>query len=206
MPIFDLKQAVFISLMALAGCGGLPKLPSLPFLDGAEPAEIRGAITLDSGLKVQGPFGYCVTGDSPRSRRGTSMVTLASCVILREEDAFDPTDGRLLTVSVSELAAQKLPSLRSYLESDAGRDALSAGGDGSTVTIHRIEKSRVAIYVDYTDTSRPEKLGQRSWKGFLNLNDALIILGVNAGVGLSVEGDIGEGLMRDLAAELLRVN
>ncbi|MDG1505014.1 MAG: hypothetical protein P8Q19_02340 [Planktomarina sp.] len=151
-----------------------------------------------SGIAIRAPKGYCV--DRRSGRR--SGVIFASCVRLRGHDAFDPTYGHLLTVAAAG-AKSDLPMLAGFLRKGSGKGWLAVSGQAGDVSIHKMQQSRNALYVELTDRSRPGHLGARGWKAFVNVADQLVVLGVYSGLGPSVSGIDGEELLRSFAQAAL---
>lgn len=192
-------------LVFLSGC----QLSDIAGLTGASaegPGVVQESAELRGGVIVAGPSGYCVDGASGKRGFTQAGLVLASCVRLKDQEAFDPTFGHLLTAASVGDAANDLPGLAAFLRSDDGAAILASNADAGTIVIHEIITSKSAVYVDYSDSGRPEHLGQRSWKAFLNVADKLIVLSVYQGVGEPVAGGHGETVARDFAAEILRQN
>ena len=57
--------------------------------------------------------------------------------------------------------------------------------------------------MEYTDAARPIHLGQRGWKAFVVVADKLVLLGIYAGVGVTVSGIDGEETLRKFAQLIL---
>lgn len=153
---------------------------------------------MPSGIIIGAPKGYC--RDLSSGRRGG--VVFASCVRLRGTDAFDPTYGHLLTGAAAG-ATGDLQALAGFIRRDAGKAWLAASGQADDVSIHRVKRSRNALYVELTDRSRPGYLGARGWKAFVTVADQLVVLGVYSGLGPSVSGLDGEELIRAFAQATL---
>ena len=71
------------------------------------------------------------------------------------------------------------------------------------MSIHKMKRSRNALYIELTDQSRPGHLGAHGWKAFVNVADQLVVLGVYSGLGPSVSGIDGEELIRSFAQATL---
>ena len=171
-------------------------------VDGVDSARASGAqVSLPSGITIAAPKGYC--RDRRSGRRGA--VVFASCVRLRRHDAFDPTYGHLLTAAAAG-SKSDLPMLARFLRKGAGKGWLAASGQAGGVSIHKMKRSRNALYIELTDQSRPGHLGARGWKAFVNVADQLVVLGVYSGLGPSVSGIDGEELLRSFAQATLAVN
>ena len=81
-------------------------------------------------------------------------MIFASCVRLRGHGAFDPTYGHLLTAAAAG-AKNDLSMLAEFLRKGVGRGWLAASGQPADVSIHKMKRSRNALYVELTDRSRP---------------------------------------------------
>ena len=93
--------------------------------------------------------------------------------------------------------------LARFLRKRAGKGWLAAQWSTGDVSIHKMKRSRNALYVEMTDRSRPGHLGARGWKAFVNVADQLVVLGVYSGLGPSVSGIDGEELLRAFAQATL---
>jgi hypothetical protein len=100
-------------------------------------------------------------------------------------------------------AKTDLPRLAGFVRKEAGKSWLAARGKAEDISIHTLKRSRNALYVEMTDRSRPDHLGARGWKAFVNVADQLVVLGVYSGLGPSVSGIDGEELLRAFAQATL---
>ena len=96
-----------------------------------------------------------------------------------------------------------LSVLSGYIKSAAGRAALSDDDQSTGIVIHETKVMRNAVYVEYTNSARPAHLGQRGWKAFVVVADKLVLLGVCAGVEVTVSGVDGEEILREFAQLIL---
>ena len=168
-------------------------------VDGVDSARASGAqVSLPSGITIAAPKGYC--RDRRSGRRGA--VVFASCVRLSGRDGFDPTYGHLLTATAAG-AKTDLPRLAGFVRKEAGKSWLAVRGKAEDIAIHTLKRSRNALYVEISDRSRPDHLGARGWKAFVNVADQLVVLGVYSGLGPSVSGIDGEELLRAFAQATL---
>jgi hypothetical protein len=191
-PILISRLLLAAGLFALAGC-------QTHLFDRTQPSGDPGSqASLPSGIAIDAPKGYCL--DRRSGRR--SGVIFASCVRLRGHGAFDPTYGHLLTAAAAG-AKNDLSMLAEFLRKGVGRGWLAASGQPADVSIHKMKRSRNALYVELTDRSRPGYLGARGWKAFVNVADQLVVLGVYSGLGPSVSGIDGEELLRSFAQATL---
>ncbi len=69
---------------------------------------------------------------------------------------------------------------RGFLESAAGRAALSRSGDASTVTVLDLKTASGVVKVLTRDSSgnRPTSLSDTTWRAFLPLGDKLVVASV----------------------------
>ena len=179
-------------IFALAGC-------QTYLFENTQLAGAPGArVSLPSGITIAAPKGYC--RDRRSGRRGA--VVFASCVRLSGTDGFDPTYGYLLTATAAG-AKTDLPRLAGFVRKEVGKSWLAARGKAENISIHTLKRSRNALYVEMTDRSRPDHLGARGWKAFVNVADQLVVLGVYSGLGSSVSGIDGEELLRAFAQATL---
>jgi len=198
MSILISRIILAASVLLLAGC----QLADISISNSLFASAPMSSGKLAGGVIVQAPEGYCL--DQSSTRRGVTRngLVFASCVRLQGSNEFDPTYGHVLTVTNAGPKID-LSVLSGYIKSAAGRAALSDDDQSTGIFIHETKVTRNAVYVDYTDSARPVHLGQRGWKAFVVVADKLVLLGIYAGVGVTVSGIDGEETLRKFAQLIL---
>ncbi|MEO0357395.1 MAG: hypothetical protein AAF386_03700 [Pseudomonadota bacterium] len=186
------------ALMVLGGCDAA----LLPSADG----ESVDRAVLQGGLTIKGPDGYCIDPETVQRSFRTTAVTLFSCARLKNPDGADPTQGHVFTASATRGQLDDPAAFAAFLTTDQGRAILSSTEDAATVTVHRTRATAVGVYVDYTDTSTPQHLGQRQWRGFVKVDNQIAVLGLYQGANDPVAGSTGESALRSFAAEVISAN
>ncbi|MGB1234215.1 MAG: hypothetical protein ACPG5U_00615 [Planktomarina sp.] len=183
-------------ILTLGGC----QVALLP-LGGS--TGITESITLQGGMTITAPDGYCVDPTATQGTFTASAVTMFSCARLNDATADDPTEGRMFTATATEGTISNQTAFARYLKTDAGKALLSSGAD---VTVHQTRTTRVATYIDYSDETLPVHLGQRVWRAFVNTGNGLAVLTLYSGQGDPISGSNGEGLIRAFAAQTVNAN
>lgn len=197
-----------LGLAALvAGCEGLPELPSLGF------AGLGGVVTRDivlrDGFRVVAPDGYCIDTASQQADTDRVFVALASCINLGAVEGAGPSVPALLTASVGPLPTDGFDRdtrdglAMKFAASPPG--ALARSGSVRDVTVHDVQVSRAALYVELSDASL-EGVAPRYWRGFLPVADRLVVLAAQSPSDMPMGSFEGEALIRSFAALLLEAN
>lgn len=170
--------------MALAGCSGDLSFPAGLGFGSGTPQQ---AIALVGGdVVATGPDGYCVAPRASNARNGFAL--LAGCGAIAG-DAARPSINALITVQAgAENSASVNGSeqgLHDFLDTAAGRAALSQSGDADTVKVDGITHRAGRVSVVFEDTS-PEQLRgfqAREWRSFMDVNTRLVTVTVRGLAG-----------------------
>jgi len=181
MSILISRIILAATVLLLAGC----QLAGISISNSLFASAPMSSVKLAGGVIVQAPEGYFL--DQSSTRRGVTRTGLvfASCVRLQGSNEFDPAYGHVLTVTNAG-SKTDLSVLSGYIKSAVGRAALSDDDQSTGIVIHETKVTRNAVYVEYTDPARPVHLGQRGWKAFVVVADKMVLLGIYAGVGVTV--------------------
>lgn len=146
---------------------------------------------MSGAVTIAAPKGYCVDVSSLRDQTSGAFVPLGACAALTRNAADpSPKSPAFLAASVTDqpagaAVADKDPAAltaqaRRFLESTAGRAALSRSGDASTVTVLDLKTASGVVKVLTHDSSdnRPESLSDTTWRAFLPVGDKLVVASV----------------------------
>ncbi|WP_186827065.1 hypothetical protein [Shimia ponticola] len=160
-------------------------------------------VTLNSGLAVRAPSGFCIdTRRTRQSARGASVL-MASCANLGGQPETGALNKALVLVTAVPGTHGDLVALQREIQRAPQRL-----GRGPEVNLHGSETSRVALYVNLTDANpgRPPATDPRHWKAAVDVRGAAVIVSVFGAVGGPLTGRAGEQLIRDTVQALLDAN
>ncbi|NDW53402.1 hypothetical protein [Aliiroseovarius sp. PrR006] len=152
---------------------------------------VRRRAVMSGTVTIAAPKGYCVDVSSLRDQAPGAFVPLGACAALTR-NAADPSPKipAFLVASVTDQPAGAAiadddpevltEQARRFLESTAGRAALSRSGDASTVTVLDLKAAAGVVKVLTRDSSanRPETLSDTTWRAFLTVGDKLVVASV----------------------------
>ncbi|MCX8509058.1 MAG: hypothetical protein ORN49_09320 [Rhodobacteraceae bacterium] len=139
------------------------------------------------GVTVAGPSGYCVDPSASHEGKKGAFVLLGSCASLAgSSDRASPQTAAILTATTSPSGAGEatlsgfFPTMARFLQSDAGRKALSRSGQARTVTIQKIASVEDVMYVSVRDTARApgQDVETDYWRALFSLNGQIVTLSV----------------------------
>ena len=183
---------------ALAGCFGGAKpddIRNSPLFSKQAPSASRDLVrrraVMSGAVTIAAPKGYCVDVSSLRDQASGAFVPLGACAALTRNAADpSPKTPAFLAASVTarpaaaEIAGDdpdaQMTQARRFLESAAGRAALSRSGDASTVTVLDLKTASGVVKVLTRDSSgdRPASLSDMTWRAFLPVGDKLVVASV----------------------------
>ncbi|SPF75065.1 hypothetical protein ALP8811_00049 [Aliiroseovarius pelagivivens] len=187
-----------ILTLALAGCFGGTKSDDVrnsPLFSKQAPSAsgslVQRRTVMSGAVTVAAPKGYCVDVSSLRDQASGAFVPFGACAALTRNVADpSPKTPAFLVASVSALPTAVVSSAedpealmeqaRAFLESAAGRAALSRSGDASTVTVLDLKIASGVVKVLTRDSSdnRPASLSDTTWRAFLSIGDKLVVASV----------------------------
>ncbi|TQV70358.1 hypothetical protein [Aliiroseovarius halocynthiae] len=180
---------------------------------------VQSRTVMSGAVTVAAPKGYCVDVSSLRDQASGAFVPFGACAALTR-NAADPSPKApaFLVASVSPLpiaaeAAAEDPEAvmaqaRAFLESNAGRAALSRSGDASTVEVLDLKTSSGVVKVLTRDGSdnRPESLSDTTWRAFLPIDDKLVVASVTGFTKTKVDRRNGLGQLNKFVAAIKASN
>lgn len=175
----------FFAILALCGlsaCGAMPTLPTM----GTAPQTL----SLNGGLTVTGPSGYCV--DKAASRPRANFALLAACARVSDADRLPFVDA---IVTVQSAGAQS--GLAGQEEAINARLDAPGGLFGAGVTAGETEREGRTVFVSYT-AEAPYLAGTQSagLKAVTTIEDQLLVL--------TAHGLDGSALSRSDLTDVLR--
>ena len=195
-----MRWAAGVVLTALlAGCfGGAASddVRNSPLFSKQAPSASRDLVrkrTVMSGaVTIAAPKGYCVDVSSLRDQASGAFVPLGACAALTRNAADpSPKTPAFLVASVSAQPAgavtakgdadAQMAQARRFLESTAGRAALSRSGDADTVTVLDLKTASGVVKVLTRVTVRAivrNPLSDTTWRAFLPVGDKLVVASV----------------------------
>jgi hypothetical protein len=200
------SAVAFVATLALTACGVGPEYGA-----GVTRSAPEQLWVAERSIVVAGPPGYCIDRGLSRLGGAGAFVLLGSCAsISGSGERPAPVVPAILTVSVSAEAGDPpdLAELRSYLETPAGRGALSRGGDSSSVTILETKVEGGVLYVLAHDTSDDLVTGMSDtyWRALFVLNGRLVSAAAVGFDGQAIGPDAGLSTLRSLTERLRREN
>lgn len=190
--------AICLMTGLLAGCFGGAKpddVRNSPLFSKRAPSApsdlVQKRTVMSGAVTIAAPKGYCVDVSSLRDQASGAFVPFGACAALTRNPA-DPSPKKpaFLVASVSPMpqgvvssadaAAPLMEQARAFLESAAGRAALSRSGKADTVEILDLKTASGVVKVLTRDSSpnRPKTLSDMTWRAFLPLGDTLVVASV----------------------------
>ncbi len=139
----------------------------------------------DGAVTVAGPPGYCIDPSASHEEKTGSFILLGSCASLAGSAASArPKTAAILTATISPSGAGKadlsgfFPTMAQFLQSDAGRAALSRSGKAKTVKILKIASVGDVMFVGVRDTARAQgqDVEPDYWRALFALNGQMVTL------------------------------
>lgn len=226
---FIRPAAAILVVSVLTGCllgAGQPSASDLqksPIFGGGKPtptANLRRKVNVMGGkVLVVAPKGYCVDEVSLVDRPKGAFVALGACAALTGNGRDPkPDTPAFLTASVLPMPAQpaaltqgddsRVGQARGYLESKAGRAALSRSSDASTVTLLEVKASKDVLFAKVKDVAPglPRALSDTAWRAFFEIDDTVVVVTVTPFKKQSVAQGKGDALLRAFVGEIQKSN
>lgn len=187
--------ALCMSLAACFGGATSDDVRNSPMFSDKAPAAsshlVQSRTVMSGAVKVAAPKGYCVDVSSLREQVSGAFVPFGACAALtRNPSDPSPKTPAFLAASVSVMPAAIASSdtdpealmtqARTFLESPAGRAALSRSGNADTVTVLDLKTASGVVKVLTRDSSgnRPDSLSDTTWRAFVPIGDKLVVASV----------------------------
>ena len=195
--------AVLCALALLAGCveGG----------GGSAPTNVR----VGDDIVVAGPSGYCVDTSASRTGESGAFVLLGSCASLGHSlMAARPKYPAILTASISsggpdpETFRASFPGMAKFLNSTAGRAALSRSGKAASVQIVQIGSAGEVMTIRATDTAAApgQNVEPEYWRALLTMKGQIVTLTVLGLKDKPLSADVKRSLLDAFIARVRAVN
>jgi hypothetical protein len=183
-------------------------------------ADLLQELTVMNGaLNIVAPQGYCIVKAATKDSVKGVYVPMGACAAVTKNRA-DPKPEKQAFLSVSVLAKDALSKefsrtkqgamkqAREFLESDAGKSALSSSGQADQVTIVEIVESENALFAYVKDGSskRPQALENTTWRGFFVQNKMLVSASVTPFSDKDLSKAEGQKLLKNLVAAIQGAN
>ncbi|MEM1302708.1 MAG: hypothetical protein AAGH17_09010, partial [Pseudomonadota bacterium] len=174
---------------------------ALPGLN--RPGILTQDITLNSGLAVRAPSGFCIDTRRTRQSGQGASVLMASCANLGGQPSSGALNKALVLLTVVPGTHGDLAQLQQQLRENPTRL-----GRGPAVKLHSTETSRVALYANLTDANPggPPATDPRHWKAVTDIRGVAAVVSVFGAVGGPLTGRAGEQLARDAVQALRDAN
>jgi hypothetical protein len=172
------------------------------------PDSIRVA---GSEVVVAGPPGYCVDRSLTQDQGQNAFVMMGSCASISGRlDQPSPAAPAVLTVGISPEIGLQVPvsALRDYVNSQAGRAALSRSGDVSRFEIIETMSDDGVLFIHARDGAGDTFPGVADtfWRALFPLNGRLVTASVVALDARPISRDAGLATLQDLTIRLRREN
>lgn len=227
--MFIRPAAAVLAMTVLAGClsgAGQPSgsdLQKSPIFGGGKTtptADLRRKVKVMGGaVTVAAPKGYCVDEVSLVDRPKGAFVALGACAALTGNGRDPkPKTPAFLTVSVLPMPAQpaaltqgadsRVARARAYLESKAGRAALSRSSDASTVALLEVKTSKDVLFAKVKDAAPglPRALSDTAWRAFFEVNKTVVVATVTPFKKQPVTQRRGDALLHAFVAAIQKAN
>lgn len=141
-------------------------------------------VTLPDGLVIAGARGWCVDRATTQTRGEAVVVIFGSCrALTRDASEPRPSVPGIVTVSV-ENTGTGVPAAEAvvaFLESDAGRAALSRDGTAASVEILETDIRRDAVVLHAIDRSGlPRQAAEEYWRALFEIDGRVVTVSLVA--------------------------
>lgn len=219
-----LALSMFLGLTGCLGGGKSgPDLSESPIFSAerATPREdlVRSKAVMGGAVTIAAPKGFCIDTSAHQDTEAGAFLPIGACAALTKNPA-DPKPGKpaFLTATVLPMPIQasalpdepeaRLREARGFVQSDAGRAALSRVGKSETVTLLDVKSASGVLYVRVRDTSDglPPALSNTTWRAFLEVNGRLVTASATAFADQPLGPGKGYELLREFVARIRKAN
>ena len=189
--------------LVAAGLLGACTLDQAGFPGLSFPSVLTQEVTLNSGLRVRAPSGFCVDTRRTRQMAEGASVLMASCANLGGKPDTGAINKALVIMTAVPGSHGDLAELQETVKKTPQRL-----GRGPAVELHGVETSSVALYANLTDANPggPPATDPRHWKAAVDIGNKAVVLSVFGTSGGPLTGRAGEQLARDAVQALLEAN
>lgn len=180
---------------------------------------VRSKAVMGGAVVIAAPKGFCIDTTAHRDTEAGAFVPMGACAALTRNPA-DPKPAKpaFLTATVLPMPVQaaalpqdpdaRLREARAFVQSDAGRAALSRAGTADTVALLDVRSASDVLYVRVKDTADglPPALSQTTWRAFFELNGLLVTASATAFAEHPFGQGAGYELLRDFVTRIRREN
>lgn len=166
-----------------------------------------------TGLRLQGPSGYCIDPGLISQDEEAAFYLLGSCASLANtREAGNPRTYAALTASVSKGASGNADglaeALAAFLPTEAGRASLSRSGDADSVEVLDVQRSGDIVLVRASDSAQAGGAGLREdyWRAFLTVNGHIVTLSVYGLAAKPLSASRGKALAQAFVSSVLAAN
>lgn len=203
MPTFLRPLLAAATLILLAGC--VP--PDLGAGFGGGRASPR--ITLDDGLVLAAPRGYCVDPGTTRDRPDGAFVLFGNCAaIARDPSQPQPIFPALLSATLGPAGARPAvldtAEVEGFFRSEAGRAVLARSGRAADVELLAVKREGDLLLLKIRDASgggEGLQAGASYWRAITGLGARLVALSVLPLEGARISDGDQIGLLQGFAAQ-----
>ncbi|MBV7408346.1 hypothetical protein [Maritimibacter sp. DP1N21-5] len=196
--LLPLAIAVMTLLSACSGAG---------FGTGMTGAPVR---VLDGRVTLAPPLGYCADRSTLRDDATGAFVLYGACGG-KGNSASPASAPAVLTAAAAPAfgaetaSAEGIATLATFLETDAGRGALSRTDSGAAVEVLSLERTSDLILVRARDGATGD-LAPDYWRGIFLVQDALVTVTVSGTRPSTLTSQAGRDLMIDFIATIRAAN
>lgn len=179
-----------------------------------KPAPSRMAVA-GGAVVVGGPQGYCIDTSASRDGPDAAFVLLGSCAsISGSARANRPAKPGILAASVatgrSDEAAfvASFAAMAQFLDSSAGRAALSRSGSAKSVRILSVRSAEGVMFVHLQDRAPApgQDLDPDYWRALLVINDRVVTLSALALADMPLSAEAKKTLLEGFVTKMRALN
>lgn len=179
----------------------------VPSTFGAGRASPR--ITLDDGLVLAAPRGYCVDPGTTRDRPDGAFVLFGNCAaIARDPSQPQPIFPALLSATLGPAGARPAvldtAEVEGFFRSEAGRAVLARSGRAADVELLAVKREGDLLLLKIRDASgggEGLQAGASYWRAITGLGARLVALSVLPLEGAQISDGDQIGLLQGFAAQ-----
>ncbi len=160
----------------------------------------RQVSVLDGEIQVRAPLFYCVDPQSARSTADTAVVLIGRC------NAEGHVAAALVTVTIGRFASAGVmlasaESLRAFMSSPAGRNALSRSGRGQDVVVLEsgVVDERLMLHLN-------DRIAGEYWRAIIGVKGRLVTVSASGAEGAPLPPEEGRKLVEQTVEAVRAAN